>query len=91
MLEVRKKQQEVKEEMKDKEREELRKQFYKAKRAAIKHHVEGAKFNKMTEDYFGYHYSEYDIDEVIDCLMYGINGGLFFKGFMDNMKNKGKY
>ena len=39
----------------------------------------------------GYHYSEYNIDEIIDCLLYGTHHGLSFNGFMELMKDKGGY
>jgi hypothetical protein len=70
---------------------EFRKQFYKARNAAAKHHIEGAKLNGMIDEYFGYHYCDHDIDGIIDCLLYGIRPNLTFADFMDAMKNKSEY
>lgn len=51
------------------------------------------KFDELVEEEYGYHYSDKDIDEIIDCVDYG-NGFLTFCKFdrlmRENMTTKNK-
>jgi hypothetical protein len=73
----------------DKEQSKLtimRKQFYKARNAAAIHLEEKTKFDRMIEEYYGFHYSDLDMDVIIDSLDYGTHSGLSWMEFKRLMK-----
>jgi hypothetical protein len=55
------------------EKQELRRQFNKVLRAAKKHTDEKVKLDVMIEECYGWHYSNFNIDEIIDALDKGIH------------------
>ena len=67
----------------------LRNQFDKVKRIADKNLTESMKLDEMIRDRWEYHYSEYDIDEIIDTLDYG-TAKISFKEFLELMDSKGQ-
>lgn len=67
----------------------LRTQFDKVKKIASKNLTESMKLDEMIRDRWGYHYSENDIDSIIDTLDYG-TGNISFKEFLELMDSKGQ-
>ena len=46
-------------------------------------------FDMRVEEKYGYHYSDEDIDEIIDCIDYG-NGSISFEEFDEIMRRNGE-
>lgn len=59
---------------------ELSKLFYKMQKLSKEISNNKARFDRLIEDKYGFHYSEKDLDEIIDCIDYG-NGNMTFKEF----------
>ena len=65
----------------------LEKQFNKVQKLSVKFSLEHAILDEMINKEYGYHYSEKNMDYIIDCLDYG-NAQLDFEVFDRMMKAK---
>ena len=59
--------------------------FNQMLRAASDHSVMKSKFDRIVEDVFGCHYSDFDDDDLIDALDYG-TGYCSYDEFVKRMK-----
>lgn len=50
---------------------ELRKLFYKMQKLSNDMSNNKSRFDELIEEKYGYHYSDKDLDEIIDCVDYG--------------------
>ena len=68
----------------------MEKQFEKVKDLAIRFHKEKMKLDGMIEEKWGFHYSEFNDDALIDTLDYGIGGASYsyLVDVMDEQKGK---
>ena len=64
-------------------------QFNKVSRLASQLSIESAKLDRQIMDEYGFHYSDKDMDEIIDCLDYGTSTLSFnsFKRLMEKEKH----
>lgn len=59
---------------------ELSKLFSKMQKLSVEIQKNKSRFDEMIEEKYGYHYSDKDLDKIIDCLDYG-NRSMTFKEF----------
>ncbi len=60
---------------------ELQNKFEQLKKLAIDKHTADCEFAKLVENKYGFHYSDRDLDQIIECLEYGWDSTLTFKKF----------
>ena len=69
------------------EKKELRKAFKLTSKLAEQHLISGSNLDKLINKHWKEHYSENDIDELIDCLDYG-TATMSFDSFLYYMNDK---
>ena len=69
---------------------DLSKLFYKMQKLANEISDNKSKFDELIQDKYGYHYSDEDLDEIIDCVDYG-HGHLTFREFNQIMRDNNPY
>lgn len=68
---------------------ELKKAFNRKMKAASENKAAGHALDALISEKWGFHYSDRDMDWIIDSLDYG-HGGLDFKGFVRMMDEESK-
>lgn len=64
---------------------ELSKLFYKMQKLSNEISDNKHRFDELIEEKYGYHYSDKDLDEIIDCVDYG-HGRMTFQEFSRIMR-----
>jgi Ca2+-binding EF-hand superfamily protein len=69
------------------EKKELKRQFEKTKKSSKLHHVNGAMMDAIIKKHFSFHYSERDLEPIIDTLDYASNA-ISFETFLSMMEEE---
>lgn len=66
---------------------ELSKIFYKMQKLAVQQSQLKPRFDQLIEEKYGFHYSDVDLDKIIDCVDYG-QGTMTFREFNQIMMDR---